>query len=251
MPWSRRFRGDKAWPPRPWWRDQVLRPRVRGPPASGFPCHVGICAISKPCSPGTCGSWSRACGAAMPRVRRRPGRPRHRAGRYPSAAAQRQALGADQAGGAHGDRGGRLPAGFVNLHTDREPLVGIKGAARAAGVPDNPHPQRPIGAGDGHQRIRWPATGPVHGRCRPVIPGAGVRQTAICFLPPQNLRYSAIPRRQRTSHASLASRQAPVLPSRPDQHAGLRPRARPANGIPRGPASRLAPESSTWQPLLR
>ena len=51
-----------------------------------------------------------------------------------------QALGVYQAGGADGDRRGRLPAGLVCLHTDREPLVGVKAAVGAPGVLDDPGP---------------------------------------------------------------------------------------------------------------
>jgi len=47
---------------------------------------------------------------------------------------QFQALGAYQAGGADGDRRGRLVAGLVCFRTDREPLVGIEGAVSAAGT---------------------------------------------------------------------------------------------------------------------
>ena len=53
---------------------------------------------------------------------------------------QLQALGAYQAAGADGDRRGRLPAGLVGLHTDREPLVGVKAAVSAPGMPDDPGP---------------------------------------------------------------------------------------------------------------
>jgi hypothetical protein len=127
----------------------------------------------------------------MPRVRRRPGRPRRHAGRYPSAAAtipvpqrQLQALGAYQAGGADGDRRGRLPAGLVCLHTDREPLVGVKAAVSAPGVPDDPGPQGLIGERDGHRRIRRPDSGRMSRVCEagPESAGAGGRETAICSL---------------------------------------------------------------------
>jgi hypothetical protein len=88
------------------------------------------------------------------------------------------------------------------------------------------------------------------GAAGPSFAGAGVRETAICIPLSQNLRYRGMPGRRRSCHAPLASRQAPVLPSRLDQRAGLLPMARPAHGMSRGPASRLALESSTWQPLV-
>ncbi len=120
---------------------------------------------------------------------------------------QRQALGAHHAGGAHGDRGGRLLAGFAYLHTDREPLVGIQAAARATGVPDNPHPQRPIGAWDGHRWIRWPTRGPVHGRRgRPVIRRCWGPRNSHLLPPSRNPRHRGRPGRQRSCHAPLASR---------------------------------------------
>jgi hypothetical protein len=53
---------------------------------------------------------------------------------------QFQALRAHRAGGADGDRRGRLVAGLACFCTDREPLVGIEGAVSAAGVPDDPGP---------------------------------------------------------------------------------------------------------------
>ena len=51
-----------------------------------------------------------------------------------------QALGTYQAGGADGDRCGRLPASLVCLRTDREPLAGVKAAVGAPGVLDDPGP---------------------------------------------------------------------------------------------------------------
>ena len=170
MSCSRRSGGCQVWSRRPWWRDHVLRqPFPR-------PARWRVVRATSGFAPSASGARrdvrsTVACQRrAMPRVRRRPGRPRHRAGRYPSAAATCQALGAHQASGAHGDRGGRFLAGFAYLHTDREPLVRIKAAVCATGVPDNPYPQRPIGQWDDHRWIRWPTGGPVHGgRCRPVI----------------------------------------------------------------------------------
>src|SRR5215475_9297667 len=54
---------------------------------------------------------------------------------------QLRALGAYRATGADGDRRSRLVAGPGWLDAGREPLVGIKTAVRAAGVPDDPGPQ--------------------------------------------------------------------------------------------------------------
>jgi hypothetical protein len=50
---------------------------------------------------------------------------------------QRQALGADRADAADGDRRGRFVPGLLDLHADREPLFGIMGVVGAAGVPDD------------------------------------------------------------------------------------------------------------------
>jgi hypothetical protein len=135
---------------------------------------------------------------------------------------QRQALSAHHAGGAHGDRGGRLLAGFAYLRTDREPLVGIKAAARATGVPDNPHPQRPIGAWDDHRWIRWPTRGPVHGGCgRPVIRRCWGPRNSHLLPPSQNLRHRGRPRRQRSCHARLASRAGAGLTIAAGSECGL------------------------------
>src|SRR5258706_12717173 len=53
---------------------------------------------------------------------------------------QFQALGACQAGGADGDRRGRLAAGLGWFRADRGPMGGVAGAVRAAGVPVDPGP---------------------------------------------------------------------------------------------------------------
>jgi len=75
---------------------------------------------------------------------------------------QFEALGAYKARDADGDRRRRLAAGLVCIRTGREPLVGIKAAVGAAGVPDDPGPQGMIGEPDG-RRIRRPGSGPVQG----------------------------------------------------------------------------------------
>jgi hypothetical protein len=113
---------------------------------------------------------------------------------------------------------------FVHLHTDREPLVRIQAAARATGVPDNPHPQRPIGAWDGHRWIRWPTRGPVHGgRGRPVIRRCWDPRNSHLLPPSQNLRHRGRPGRQRGCHAPLALRAGIGLTIAAGSECGLLP----------------------------
>src|ERR1700745_391529 len=93
---------------------------------------------------------------------------------------QLQAFGAYQAGGADGDGCGRLPAGLVCLHTDREPLVGVKAAVSAPDVPDDPGPgDRSVnGTGTGGYG-GWAAAASRMCEAGPESVGAGVRETAI------------------------------------------------------------------------
>jgi hypothetical protein len=131
---------------------------------------------------------------------------------------QFQALRAHRAGGADGDRRGRLVAGLACFRTDREPLVGIEGAVSAAGVPDDPGPQGPIGDRDGRRRIRRPGSGPVRG----VGGRPGIRQRRGCAKQPcappfPDIRCGGIPGRRRSSPALLAPWQAPGLTLAPDR----------------------------------
>ena len=54
---------------------------------------------------------------------------------------QRQALAAHQAGAADSDRRRRLLTSHARLGADREPLIGVKTAITAPGMPDHPGPQ--------------------------------------------------------------------------------------------------------------
>jgi hypothetical protein len=65
---------------------------------------------------------------------------------------QRQALAAHQAGAADSDRRRRLLTSHARLGADREPLIGVKTAISAPGMPDHPGPQNLIGERAGH---RW------------------------------------------------------------------------------------------------
>ena len=184
----------------------MLRNRFCSAPAGGVTRATSGSRHQQAAPPGTCGQV--ACrGAACRAFGGDQAAPDTVLADIPVPQRQRQALGAHHAGGAHGDRGGRLLAGFVYLHTDREPLVGIQAATRATGVPDNPHPQRPIGAWDGHRWIRWP-TGArsTAGAGRPVIRRCWGPRNSICFLTSQSPRHRGRPGRQRSCHAPLASR---------------------------------------------
>src|SRR5690349_13135432 len=125
---------------------------------------------------------------------------------------QFQALGAYQAGGADGDRRGRLVAGLVCFRTDRKPLVGIEGAVSAAGVPDDPGPQGLIGERDGRRRIRRPGSRPVQGvGGRPGIRRRGGVRNSHALAPFPDIGCGGIPGSRRSSHALLVPCQAPGL----------------------------------------
>jgi hypothetical protein len=66
---------------------------------------------------------------------------------------QREALGAHRARCADGDRRGRLVTSLPDLHAHRKPVFGIERTCRAAGLPDDLHPQELIGEWQGHRPI--------------------------------------------------------------------------------------------------
>ena len=102
---------------------------------------------------------------------------------------KRQAWGSHQAGRADGDGGGRLLASLARLGTDREPLVGIKAAISAPGVPDDPGPRGLIGDLAGDQQ-EWPPHGALSKACTANSESthAVVRGTAMCSLLPNGWR---------------------------------------------------------------
>jgi hypothetical protein len=131
---------------------------------------------------------------------------------------QFQALGAYQAGGADRDSRRSLVAGLVCLRTDREPLVGIEGAVSAAGVPDDPVPQGPIGELDGRRRIRRPGRSPVQSvRGRPGIRRCGGSRPDRAYLPVTRCAGRGLTR----------GAACPAL-ARPERSAGPPRRLRPA-----------------------
>src|SRR5258708_1997384 len=118
---------------------------------------------------------------------------------------QLQALGAYQADGADGNRRGRLPAGLVRLHTDREPPVGVKAAVSAPGVPDDPGPRGLIAERPPPQRILRPDQGPV-------LPGPARRRASRGVGAPGGGTAGAPPPRRRGPPATTGvSRSSSAL----------------------------------------